>query len=148
MSRSRVDAVANAVLYEGYALYPYRPSSVKSRRRFNFGVLAPRAAVAREDRGYLWQLRTECVVQGDAGTVLSAAVRFLQLTPRRNDETATALAEPWLEATERIVVLPPTTMAALSDRPGARQTAFGRSEERRVGKECNGQCRSRWSPYH
>ena len=27
--------------------------------------------------------------------------------------------------------------------------AFGaRSEERRVGKECVTQCRSRWSPYH
>ena len=25
---------------------------------------------------------------------------------------------------------------------------FGRSEERRVGKECGYQCRSRWSPYH
>ena len=25
---------------------------------------------------------------------------------------------------------------------------FGRSEERRVGKECKSQCRSRWSPYH
>ena len=24
----------------------------------------------------------------------------------------------------------------------------GRSEERRVGKECAGLCRSRWSPYH
>ena len=24
----------------------------------------------------------------------------------------------------------------------------GRSEERRVGKECLHQCRSRWSPYH
>ena len=24
----------------------------------------------------------------------------------------------------------------------------GRSEERRVGKECNQVCRSRWSPYH
>ena len=24
----------------------------------------------------------------------------------------------------------------------------GRSEERRVGKECGYQCRSRWSPYH
>ena len=24
----------------------------------------------------------------------------------------------------------------------------GRSEERRVGKECLTQCRSRWSPYH
>ena len=23
-----------------------------------------------------------------------------------------------------------------------------RSEERRVGKECVGKCRSRWSPYH
>ena len=30
----------------------------------------------------------------------------------------------------------------VENRPG------GRSEERRVGKECNGQCRSRWSPYH
>ena len=26
--------------------------------------------------------------------------------------------------------------------------AVGRSEERRVGKECSKQCRSRWSPYH
>src|SRR3546814_20908218 len=28
------------------------------------------------------------------------------------------------------------------------QKAFGRSEERRVGKECVSTCRSRWSPYH
>src|SRR3546814_1679229 len=27
-------------------------------------------------------------------------------------------------------------------------TAFNRSEERRVGKECVSTCRSRWSPYH
>ena len=26
--------------------------------------------------------------------------------------------------------------------------ATGRSEERRVGKECYALCRSRWSPYH
>ena len=26
--------------------------------------------------------------------------------------------------------------------------AIERSEERRVGKECSKQCRSRWSPYH
>ena len=25
---------------------------------------------------------------------------------------------------------------------------YGRSEERRVGKECPYRCRSRWSPYH
>ena len=29
-----------------------------------------------------------------------------------------------------------------------RELAAGRSEERRVGKECVRLCRSRWSPYH
>src|SRR3546814_16354299 len=29
-----------------------------------------------------------------------------------------------------------------------RSTAQGRSEARRVGKECVSTCRSRWSPYH
>src|SRR3546814_11866416 len=28
------------------------------------------------------------------------------------------------------------------------QIGYGRSEERRVGKECVSTCRSRWSPYH
>ena len=28
------------------------------------------------------------------------------------------------------------------------QSSAGRSEERRVGKECRIGCRSRWSPYH
>src|SRR3546814_12626481 len=33
--------------------------------------------------------------------------------------------------------------------PRERQIArLGRSEERRVGKECVSTCRSRWSPYH
>ena len=27
-------------------------------------------------------------------------------------------------------------------------TSAKRSEERRVGKECDSSCRSRWSPYH
>src|SRR3546814_4533558 len=30
----------------------------------------------------------------------------------------------------------------------AHAQCFGRSEERRVGKECVSTCRSRWSPYH
>ena len=48
----------------------------------------------------------------------------------------------------------PATRVAVATRQ-ARETARirgarvrRRSEERRVGKECNGQCRSRWSPYH
>src|SRR3546814_8645094 len=31
---------------------------------------------------------------------------------------------------------------------GLRRSGTGRSEERRVGKECVSTCRSRWSPYH
>src|SRR3546814_16944887 len=31
---------------------------------------------------------------------------------------------------------------------GAAMEEIGRSEERRVGKECVSTCRSRWAPYH
>src|SRR3546814_14565442 len=36
----------------------------------------------------------------------------------------------------------------LEDVAGAQGRPLGRSEERRVGKECVSTCRSRWSPYH
>ena len=32
--------------------------------------------------------------------------------------------------------------------PESWSSAWTRSEERRVGKECRSVCRSRWSPYH
>ena len=35
-----------------------------------------------------------------------------------------------------------------SDVPDPDVIRVGRSEERRVGKECSEPCRSRWSPYH
>jgi hypothetical protein len=38
---SLVERIADAVLYEGYILYPYRPSAVKNQQRWNFGVLCP-----------------------------------------------------------------------------------------------------------
>src|SRR3546814_2427385 len=37
---------------------------------------------------------------------------------------------------------------ALAGVCGACLRSSGRSEERRVGKECVSTCRSRWSPYH
>src|SRR3546814_2406721 len=37
---------------------------------------------------------------------------------------------------------------AMLDHPDYRQAMIGRSEERRVGKECVSTCRSRWSPCH
>src|SRR3546814_2798905 len=36
----------------------------------------------------------------------------------------------------------------LGEAPLAGEPTIGRAEERRVGKECVGTCRSRWSQYH
>ena len=41
--------VADAILYEGYLLYPYRQSSRKNQARFQFGVLMPPAYAVVDD---------------------------------------------------------------------------------------------------
>ena len=33
MKQETVEKIAGAILYEGYILYPYRPSSIKNRQR-------------------------------------------------------------------------------------------------------------------
>jgi hypothetical protein len=38
-----VRAIADAVLYEGYVLWPYRRSALKNQRRWTFGGVYPRA---------------------------------------------------------------------------------------------------------
>ena len=45
-------------------------------------------------------------------------------------------------------VTPARRAARLDPVEALRAAADDRSEERRVGKECGYQCRSRWSPYH
>ena len=67
-----VDKIANAVLYEGYMLYPYRPSSVKNRQRWTFGGLYPRPWSAAQGGGDAWAMQTECLATGGGGTKLSA----------------------------------------------------------------------------
>jgi hypothetical protein len=79
MNNDVVEKIANAVLYEGYMLYPYRPSAVKNRQRFNFGVLYPREYCELEAGSDNWQTQTECLVMGNAATPLEVKVRFLQL---------------------------------------------------------------------
>ena len=46
-------AVADAVLYEGYVLYPYRASAPKNQVRWQFGVLAPPPYAASRRSGAL-----------------------------------------------------------------------------------------------
>ena len=96
MSMELVERIANAVLYEGYILYPYRPSSVKNQRRFNFGVLVPPAYGALQSGTESSIMRTECLLRGDSRTRLDVRLKFLQVAPE---------AEPgsWQNAMERSV---------------------------------------------
>ncbi|HUE00444.1 MAG TPA: hypothetical protein VMR62_12795 [Bryobacteraceae bacterium] len=78
MNLALVERIANAVLYEGYMLYPYRPSARKNQRRFNFGVLVPPAYSARESNETSG-MRTECLVLGSGDAALDVRVKFLQV---------------------------------------------------------------------
>ncbi len=81
MNAGRIEEIADAVLYEGYLLYPYRASAVKNRQRWNFGVLYPRAFAEAQGGADRWDMQTECVAQtAGAAARLSVRVRFLQPT--------------------------------------------------------------------
>ena len=73
--------VADAILYEGYLLYPYRGSAQKNRARFQFGVLVPPAYAAVDDCE-LSASQTECLVECPDDAEVQVLVRFLQLQPR------------------------------------------------------------------
>jgi hydrogenase maturation protease len=77
-----IEEIANAVLYEGYILYPYRPSALKNRRRFNFGVLAPKPARENSEVTDAWAMRSDCLVTGTSETKIAVKIRFLQLVAR------------------------------------------------------------------
>jgi hypothetical protein len=82
MNRAAVERIAKAVLYEGYMLYPYRPSAVKNQQRFNFGVVYPRCYHEAQKGSEPWIMQTECLVLGSPRTTLEVHLRFLQLIAR------------------------------------------------------------------
>src|SRR5580658_8856112 len=79
MNIKSVEEIANAVLYEGYLLYPYRASAVKNQMRFNFGVLYPREHCERNPGSDAWEMQTECIVRGGADSTIEIKTRFLQM---------------------------------------------------------------------
>ena len=80
MNAKAIEEIANAVLYEGYILYPYRASAAKNRQRWNFGVLYPRAYSESQHGTDSWSMQTECLAKAiDAMVSVNVRVRFLQL---------------------------------------------------------------------
>jgi hypothetical protein len=120
-SRDRIDPahleqarqVADAILFEGYLLYPYRASAQKNQERFQFGVLMP-PAYRTVDENEPSAAQTECVLEGRANATVTVLARFLQLqrrtvqagSPEAGFKTADSLHAgevehtPWDEATE------------------------------------------------
>ncbi len=153
MNTASADRIAKAVLYEGYMLYPYRPSSVKNRQRFNFGVVYPQPYSTSCNANDPWSMHAECLVQGSANTELEVHVRFLQLVQRsveaavepgnligrgsgRFDPVHSLTVEgqtyhSWQEAVERELDFPATELAAISRHPVVRpfQLPAGADEE-------------------
>ncbi|WP_433409451.1 hypothetical protein ACQPZU_04260 [Saccharomonospora azurea] len=76
-----VKAVADAVLYEGYVLYPYRASAQKNHVRWQFGVLVP-PSYAATGTGEHTACRTECLAEVELDAELHIRVRFLQAQRR------------------------------------------------------------------
>lgn len=88
--------VADAVLFEGYLLYPYRASAQKNRLRWQFGVLTPPGFPDEPDRS-----RTEVLLERRTGAVLHLRLRFLQLRARSVHDTDGLSVDELVDGDER-----------------------------------------------
>jgi hypothetical protein len=159
MNTKSVDAIANAVLYEGYMLYPYRASSVKNRQRFNFGVLYPRSYSEEQAGSDAWSVQTECLVEGTSFSAVEIRARFLKLVDRSvrkltepaqspdgipSFERVPSLEvdgrtfAPWQEAIECDVSVPACNLHALAATPLEWKFAFPAKEETEFLRAANG----------
>jgi hypothetical protein len=114
----RARAVADAVLYEGYLLYPYRANSGKNQSRWQFGVLGPPGA-ADAGIGEDDSLSAQFLIRN--GDAITLVVRFLQLQHRGAERDAgeqgfqsvdelTAASGSWLSWDEAVEVEVPFTV--------------------------------------
>jgi hypothetical protein len=73
---SDLHTLADAVMYEGYMLWPYRPSALKNQRRWTFGCVFPPAwnALHPDDAALM---RTQVLLKSDPHDV-DVTARFLQ----------------------------------------------------------------------
>lgn len=147
MNFAAADEVAKAVLYEGYVLYPYRPSAIKNRQRWTFGGVYPAACpTAGASR-----MESQCLVEGNGDTGIEVRVRFLHPLARQVGELTAPLemlppddVEPtfrpvaslalagrsyytWEEVVEREVRLPLATLGEIATNREPLHFAFAAS---------------------
>ena len=153
MNAKLIESIANAVLYEGYMLYPYRPSSVKNQQRWNFGVVYPKAYSEIQRGNDICVMQTQCLVRAEADAEIEIKVRFLQCIARKIGvplgsgtrvprapeadieivDSATIGGQElqsWQEATEREVTLAPIRIADLQSAPMRYDFEFSGGQDR------------------
>ena len=166
MNTVAVERIAKAVLYEGYMLYPYRPSAVKNQQRFNFGVIYPQSYSQAQKGTDPWVMQTECLVQGATLAAIEVHLKFLQLTARSVEERCTPLIDrekatemvfapvkslevdgrkfyAWEEAVEREITVPLTSLDELVRQPQQLLIVFPPSQTREAPLDRNGRVAGR-----
>jgi hydrogenase maturation protease len=134
MSDDIVDKIARAVLYEGYVLYPYRPS-VKNTQRWTFGGIYPQAFCQSHPGAESYFMQTQCLIQHDGSASLSASPRFLHLTERfveaapdfcrvQSLRVGDREYQPWQEAVEREITVPKVPLDQLQPEPRHERFSF------------------------
>jgi hypothetical protein len=97
MDRAR--QVADAVLYEGYLLWPYRRSALKNQQRWTFGGVYPEAHSARApDDGCAMQV--QCLLEARPACTVEVRLRFLHVV----DRCVVAWREGRLQPVDELVV--------------------------------------------
>jgi hypothetical protein len=77
MGADVVRRIADAVLYEGYLLWPYRKSALKNQQRFTFGGVYP---PQWEDRS---AIQAQLLLEGGEDVDVEVQVRFLHMVRRQ-----------------------------------------------------------------
>jgi hypothetical protein len=148
MNRVLIDKLAAALLYEGYVLYPYRPS-VKNTQRWTFGGIYPQAWGEAQNGTEPYLMQTECLLEGSAATV-RIMVRFLQLIERTVGKSTSngfqkvdsleideKRYQPWQEAIEREINLEDFSISDLLSR-SEKSSAFVGDEQQELLRDSDG----------
>lgn len=98
-----VERLADAVLYEGYVLYPYRASAIKNQVRWQFGIAAPRAP---SEDGEPWFSQTECLVEPHGGCQVRVRIRCLRPGRSPSADSARPSSAHWLDGSPTVVDVP------------------------------------------
>jgi hypothetical protein len=122
-----VRQIADAVLYEGYVLWPYRRSALKNQRRWTFGGVFPPAWSAEHPDDPA-EMRTQCLLEGSSADDVSVEVRFLHVVARQALDAAGSPVDEVTVDGERLVSWEEATERSVSGAAPIRVPAGGRRE--------------------